>query len=295
MKHAIQKVLRHLGYEVHRTRSAPASAAGKAANWIGEPAPVDSVWPLPRRPGGLSDNQIREELAKHDLWHYAFSFEGGISVSLRHRNVSPLATPERPLQRFRHFMPYLIAAAGGSLRGKRILDIACNAGFWSIQCALLGADVTAFDGRGELIEEAKLIKSIVGLPNVEFTVLDFWKMSPESLGGRFDIVLNLGILYHLTHPLEALQLTKSMAKTHILLDTTVYPSTEPVIHLRWEEAYDITSSIHSGIATNPSKSGLELMLKHVGAARWFEIPLRTPDMPEDYLENRRASWLVEVP
>jgi 2-polyprenyl-3-methyl-5-hydroxy-6-metoxy-1,4-benzoquinol methylase len=294
MKQLIQKALRHFDYEVHRIGTTrEARVPGKAGREISDPPPINPVWPLPRCPG-LSEDQIQKEFAKHDLWHYAYVFEGGPSVSLRHRNLSPLATPERPLQRFRHFMPYLVAAQGGSLRGKRILDIACNSGFWSIQCALLGAEVIGFDGRPELIEQANLIRSIVGLRNVEFRVLDFWKMSPQTLGGTFDIVLNLGILYHLNSPLEALQLTKSLSEKYILLDTTVYPSKEPLIHLRWEEAYDITSTTHSGMVTNPSKSGIELMLRHVGMAKWLEIPLRTTDMPRDYLDNRRASWLVEV-
>jgi tRNA (mo5U34)-methyltransferase len=133
-------------------------------------------------------------------------------------------------------MPYLIAAQTGSLRGKRILDVARNSGFWSIQCALLGGEVVGFDGREELIRQADLIKSIVGAAKVEFRVLDFWDMNPQALGGTFDIVLSLGILYHLTDPLEALQLTKSMAREYILLDTEVYPSKEPVIRLRWEQA-----------------------------------------------------------
>jgi 2-polyprenyl-3-methyl-5-hydroxy-6-metoxy-1,4-benzoquinol methylase len=94
-------------------------------------------------------------------------------------------------------MPYLVAANGGCLRGKRILDIACNSGFWSIQCALLGAEVVGFDGRAELIRQADLIKSIVGVDDVQFRVLDFWDMSRQALGGTFDIVLNLGILCHL--------------------------------------------------------------------------------------------------
>jgi 23S rRNA G2069 N7-methylase RlmK/C1962 C5-methylase RlmI len=36
-------------------------------------------------------------------------------------------------------MPYVVQSQGGALEGKRVLDIACNSGFWSIQCALLGA------------------------------------------------------------------------------------------------------------------------------------------------------------
>jgi hypothetical protein len=48
-------------------------------------------------------------------------------------------------------------------------------------------------------------------------VLDFWQMSPETLGGAFDVVLNLGFLYHLPKPVEALELTKRMSRQRILL------------------------------------------------------------------------------
>ncbi|MDQ4146101.1 MAG: class I SAM-dependent methyltransferase [Pseudomonadota bacterium] len=198
------------------------------------------------------------------------------------------------MQRFKHFMPYLIESQGGSLQGKRVLDIACNSGFWSIQCALLGAEVLGFDARDELIEQANFIRSIVGLTNVEFRVLDFWAMSPESLGGTFDVVLNLGILYHLPEPLEALILTKSMVREYILLDTSVYPSKDPVIHLKWEESTDIRTATNSGIVARPSKKSVELMLEHIGAAKWLEIPVRTVDMPDEYLRHRRASWLIKV-
>jgi len=191
-------------------------------------------------------------------------------------------------------MPYLIQSQGGSLKGKRVLDIACNSGFWSIQCALLGAEVIGFDARAELIEQANLLKWITGADSVEFKVLDFWQMTPEALGGRFDIVVNLGFLYHVPKPVEALELTKTMARTHILLDTAVHPSDEFTIHLKWEEPFDIRMAVDEGIVALPTKPSVELMLRHLKVNGWFEIPVRTQDTPVDYLTGRRASWLIEV-
>ena len=73
---------------------------------------------------------------------------------------------------------------------KNEFSIIAWTGFWSIQCALLGAEVIGFDARIDLINQANLIKSIVGIDNVEFKVLDFWDMSPQCLHGTFDVVLN---------------------------------------------------------------------------------------------------------
>lgn len=284
-------MFRRFGYEIHKIDARPRRQPPQPGN---NPPPVEPTWPLPRRADGLTDDAIRAAFAKFDLWHYAYEFEGGLSFAAAHHNPGPHTNdPKRPLQRFRHFIPPLVQACGGSLAGKRVLDIACNSGFWSLQCALLGAEVVGFDSRQELIDQADLLKSIVGLSNVEFKVLDFWNMSPQALGGTFDVVLNLGILYHLPKPLQALELTKAVARERILLDTAVNPLLESVVLLDWEEAHDIRSADTSGIVAYPSRSAIELMLKHIGARSWAEIPIRT-DMPRDYLSRKRTSWIIEV-
>ena len=201
--------------------------------------------------------------------------------------------PKRPLQRFRHFMPALIEAMGGTLRGKRILDIACNSGFWSIQCGLLGADVVGFDARAELIEQANLIKSIVGLDHLDFRILDIKDMRPGTLG-EFDAVLNLGILYHIPDPLTVLEATIAVAKSAIVLDTSVYNSDQPLVRYHWEEPVDIRDAATAGIVAYPSKGAIELMLKHLRVRAFREIPVSTADMPADYLDGDRATWLIEV-
>ena len=269
----------------------------RAARASGGPPVLAPIWPLPRAAGGPSDAEVQRSASRHPFWLYGFDFEGGLAVPGRAEAIGRrgFAQPERPLQRFRHFMPWLLAATGGSLRGKRVLDIACNAGFWSVQCALLGAcEVVGFDARSELIEQAELIKSITGIDNVRFRTLDFWAMSPAALDGPFDVVLNLGLLYHLAKPVEALEATKRMARGIIVLDTAVHEADQPLIHVRWEEPEDIRSAARSGIALRPSKPSLELMLRHVGFSSWREIPLRSPDMPEDYRTGRRATWLIRV-
>src|SRR5205814_2025930 len=75
---------------------------------VPRPPPVAPVWPLPRRPGGPSDEEIRAAFTSHDAWHYAFEFEGDLCFSSSHRTPLPARGPRRPLQRFRHLMPWLV-------------------------------------------------------------------------------------------------------------------------------------------------------------------------------------------
>ena len=289
IKRFVQDTLEYFGYRIYKIPSP--SKTNRQARKL---PPLDPVWPLPHRADGLTAEEIRKEFAKYELWYYAFEFEGGISFPAIHKIDCPSDYPKAPLQRFGHLMPYVVQALNGSLQGKRVLDIACNSGFWSVQCALLGAQVVGFDARAEVIEQANLIKSIVGVNNVEFRVLDFWKMSPQSLGGQFDIVLFIGSLHVLPNPLLALELTRGMTQQWILLHTIVHPTNDTVIKLNWgEEPIDIRQASRAGIVACPSKSSVDLMLRHIGVTDWSEIPAGDSPIPP-YREHTRASWLIKV-
>jgi hypothetical protein len=85
-----------------------------------------------------------------------------------------------------------------------------------------------------------------------------------------------------------------MSSDIILCYTNVLALDQPLISVRWEEPRDIRDAATSGIVVSPSKSSIQLMLKHMRVREWREIPVRTMAMPEDYLGDRRASWLIRV-
>lgn len=287
----LELVSTRLGYELQPIQKPPNFRPNVVPPSVDLLAPT---WPLPRN-SEVTNEEIRADFAEFDRWHYAYAFEGGVSFAAKHEVVRAITdAPERPLQRFRHFMPDVLAANGGSLEGLRVLDIACNSGFWSIQCALLGADVTGFDARLELVAQANLIKRIVGVDNVEFKQLNFFDMTPEALGGTFDLVLNLGVLYHLPQALDTLERTRAMATKHILLDTGVHTTSNAAVYVRWEDPYDIHAAADPGIVALPSRCAIDFMLEHVGVSSWYEIPLRSDDMPLDYVRRSRTSWMITV-
>ncbi len=280
-----------LGYELQPIQETPDFRPDVVPPSVRPCAPI---WPLPRR-SGMSDDEIRAGFGEFALWQYAYEFEGGLSFPIKHvRQRAITNAPERPLQRFRHFMPDVLAANGGSLEGLRVLDIACNSGFWSVQFALLGADVTGFDARPELIAQANLLKRIVDVDNVEFRQLNFFDMTPETLGGQFDVVLNFGVLYHLPEALDTLVRTRAMAAKYIVLDTGVHTTSNAAVYVRWEDPYDIHAAADPGIVALPSRSAIDYMLKHVGVSSWYEIPMRSDDLPLDYLRRDRTTWMITV-
>jgi tRNA (mo5U34)-methyltransferase len=87
------------------------------------------------------------------------------------------------------------------LRGRRALDIGAWDGWFSFEMERRGAQVVAVD----VVERETFRRAHQALQSkVEFVVSDIFQLSPDRLG-RFDIVLFLGVLYHLKHPLLALE------------------------------------------------------------------------------------------
>jgi len=89
--------------------------------------------------------------------------------------------------------------AGKPFQELRVLDLACLEGGYSIEMALHGASVVGVEGRDINIEKARFAKEALGLANVEFVQDDVRNLSAEKYG-TFDVVLVLGILYHLDTP-----------------------------------------------------------------------------------------------
>lgn len=104
------------------------------------------------------------------------------------------------------------------LAGKSVLDIGCNGGFYSIEMKRRGAArVLGVDFDDEYLAQARFAASVTGL-DIEFRKLSVYDVG--ALGERFDVVLFMGVLYHLRHPLLALDLIHE----HVAKDLLVFQS-----------------------------------------------------------------------
>jgi tRNA (mo5U34)-methyltransferase len=112
------------------------------------------------------------------------------------------------------------AALPADLSGKSVLDIGCNAGFYSVEMKRRGAaHVVGIDSDDRYLAQARLACSALGFTDLEFRNLSVYDVA--GLGERFDLVIFMGVLYHLRHPLLALDLIREHVAGDILLFQTM--------------------------------------------------------------------------
>ena len=103
------------------------------------------------------------------------------------------------------------------LTGKRVLDIGAWDGWFSFEMERRGAEVLAIDRFDN--PRFHEIRERLG-SRVEYRRLDVYDVSPRTVG-QFDIVLFMGVLYHLKHPLLALERVCSVAREMAAVESFV--------------------------------------------------------------------------
>lgn len=104
------------------------------------------------------------------------------------------------------------------LSGKTVLDIGCNGGFYAMEMKRRGADrVVAIDVDDTYLAQARFAAEVREL-SIEFRLMSVYDVA--ALGERFDIVFFIGVLYHLRHPLLALDLIHR----HVTRDMLIFQS-----------------------------------------------------------------------
>jgi tRNA (mo5U34)-methyltransferase len=166
-----------------------------------------------------------------------------------------------------------------SLKGKTVLNIGCNAGFYAMEMKRRGADrVLGLDSREEYLAQARFAAEVNEL-DVEFRNLSVYDVG--RLGERFDLVIFMGVLYHLRHPLLALDLIHEHVAGDMMLFQSMQRGSDRTI--QFDRDYDFWTTEqfdseefpkmhfiehrYAGDPTNwwiPNRSCAEAMLRSAG-------------------------------
>jgi tRNA (mo5U34)-methyltransferase len=160
----------------------------------------------------VAHQDSRSEVDALGPWFHNLHLPGGLQTAPAH------VLGDFPMVKWRQIAPFIPR----DLAGQRVLDIGCNAGFYSFELALRGADVTAVDIDTHYLRQARWAAQRFGLEQrIEFHNASIYDFCASA--ARFDIVWFLGVLYHLRHPLLALDILREITDRQLVLQTMTMP------------------------------------------------------------------------
>lgn len=171
----------------------------------------------------MTTKRINDTIKKLAPWFHNIHLPGGEETAPNH----PLG--DFPSYKWEVIHPHL----PDDLSGHKILDIGCNAGFYTIQCALRGAEVTAIDIDPHYLKQSKWIAGLFNLQDrIKFHKMQVYDLMKYSW--KFDLVLFLGVFYHLRYPLLAIDIVSEKVG-----DTLIFQS----LSLNNEKEYEAVEDI----------------------------------------------------
>jgi tRNA (mo5U34)-methyltransferase len=154
-----------------------------------------------------TDDALREKIARHTNWYHKVEVAPGV-VTPGHNDAALTA---RQLQ-----IPE-------DCTGLRVLDVGARDGYFSFLCEQRGAaEVVAVDHAAESETGFPILKEIFN-SKVQWHTANVYDVTPERFG-EFDVVLCLGLLYHLRNPLLALDTLRRVCRRDLYVTSHVVDS-----------------------------------------------------------------------
>ncbi len=228
----------------------------------------------------LTKEEIIRKVAEVPYW--------GQSIPLPHGIV----TPGKVMSNIKYMKRLQLPE---SLKEKRVLDIGTWDGYYAFEAEKRGAEVVAIDNlqRMQRPDEQELAwqsnkgfetASKIMNSRVQFHNMDIYDVSPENIG-MFDITLFLGVLYHLKHPLLALERVARITREMMIVETAWFKTFTRLPVLRYVEGATLNQDPSNHFVFNtPALIG---MLRDCGF-RNVSIVYKTPFTP---LQMLKSLWI----
>lgn len=167
-----------------------------------------------KRAGFYQRTAIQRKIRELGPWFHNMNIAKGLWTHPENEG----AGPDYPGWRWNVLQPIF-----PNVDGKSCLDIGCSSGFFSLKMKEQGARQVLGVDQGEqvrAIEQARFAAATTGL-EVDFQTMSVYDV--HSLKRQFDVILFLGVFYHLRHPLLALESIRQVCNGTLLLQTITTP------------------------------------------------------------------------
>lgn len=161
---------------------------------------------------------LRAQIDALRPWGYGIQLRPGVATE-----SNPVAV-ERMIYRSHLISGSVRALLGDDYAGSTFLDMACNHGYFALEAAFLGARrALGVDLRPQNIAKANFLRACFSVSNAEFRAGNVYDL---DISQRFDVVYNLGLLYHVTDPYLLMRRTYDLCDRFAVVDSIMHK--EPV-------------------------------------------------------------------
>jgi tRNA (mo5U34)-methyltransferase len=212
---------------------------------------------------------LEKQIVRLGPWLHNLHLPGGVQTAPGH----PLG--DFPAFKWRRLAPHLPA----DMTGMSVLDVGCNAGFYCFELARRGAHVLGIDSGLRCLEQARWAAERLDPDGrVEFRRMEAYELL--TMRETFDIVLFLGVFYHLRYPLLALDLAAARARRMFIFQTLTLPddstcdcpddlafeNRDRMLHPGWPRMAFIEKALQGDPAHwwSPNHSGVLALLRSSG-------------------------------
>lgn len=238
------------------------------------------------------DPEIKQQIHQRH-WFYRFDLPDG-SQTPSYLPASAQQVHATRLEMVERVLNPLLADHGGL----SALDLASHQGWFSLKAAAMGcASVTGLEPRASHVDDARLMANASGAQNVRFVQSDIQNIDSTDIEPA-DIVLMLGLIYHLENPVAAIRTARAYCRRVCLIETQVGPHLSGMLDWGSHEfvrpiqgcftVIDETEETHGGEASTegiclaPSAETLLWIMQKVG---FVDVALVSP--PADAYEQHR--------
>ena len=229
--------------------------------------------------------ELRDRAESFERWHYRFDLGHGV-VTPGPRSMN------RTEQRRRYFFDRLVDLTGG-LQGMRVLDLGCNAGYWSLCAMEAGADfVFGIDGRQMHIDQSNLVFEAKGIDpsRYRFEVGNFLTHPFD----QFDLVLCLGVLYHVASPIELFNVMAATNADLLVIDSAISNLPGNAFNVYTEDIDVHRNSLEEAVVTYPTRGAVHMLAGLHGYECVTLDPSNITDLQgmKDYGQHRRVAFIA---
>ena len=208
----------------------------------------------------MENTNLLSRIQSFSRWHYQFDLNGYKTP------VDDPSKANRHQQRKDYFFAPLVDLLGGSLAGKRVLDLGCNAGFWSLCAIESGCDyVLGIDVRQMHIDQANLVFETKGIDRsrYDFRTGNIFEYLAEDIE-HFDIVLCLGLLYHVNKHVSLLEAISKINTDILVVDTSLSTKTGTLLEFCTDDLSDPRNSGDYELIAYPTHRAVLQMVQLFG-------------------------------